>query len=78
MDGDVVAENLVADPVVQETAAVADRGAAEIHEHLAREIQHGGGFQDHRVASGGQFARVVRPGRLARRRLRERDRVQGA
>jgi len=45
--------------IVQEAAAIANGGAAEIAEHLAHQVEHGRRFQDDGVASGGQHA----PGR---------------
>src|ERR1035441_9007974 len=77
-DVDVLAEEFLADAVVEEAAPIADRGAAEIHEHLPHEIEHRRRLQNHRVPPRRQLARMVRRCRLARCRARQRQRVQRA
>ena len=61
---DVIAEQLLADAIGEETAAIGDGGGAEIAEHLAHQIEDGGGLQNHGVAAGRDFMRVARQTRF--------------
>src|SRR5262249_56073294 len=45
-DGDILAENLLSNAVVQKAAAIADGGGAEVGEHLACQIEHCCRLQD--------------------------------
>ncbi len=61
---DVLAEELLADAIGEEAAAIGDRGGAEIAEHLPHQIEDRGGFQNHGIAAGRDFVRVVRKARF--------------
>ena len=60
VDRDVVAEQLCADAVAQEAAAVGDGGGAEVAEHLAYQVQDRRRLQDYRVSAGRQFDGISR------------------
>ncbi len=54
-----------------------DGGGAEIAEHLADQIEHGGGLQDHGVAAGGDFRGIARQARFFAGAAGQRHRIDG-
>ncbi len=57
-DGDVLSKELLAQAFVQAGAFVLQGSGGEIVKKKADEIEHGGGFENYRVASGRKLARV--------------------
>ena len=59
-DRNVLAENLLPDPVVQERTLVEQRHAAKIPEHEAHQIEHRRRLQDYGVLARGQLRWIRR------------------
>ena len=74
--GPYFTELLLTCPAAQKASTVLDGSGAKIAEHLSEQIEHGGGFENHRVTAGRKLLRMRRHYGLAGRAGGERGRIE--